>query len=163
MEEVHIYSEGEWIVHSRYGIGKIEGVDVKEISGEKTDYFRITTTDSIYWMPVNQMDSDVLRPLASPEEIDQAIVVLQKPPEEMSPNFQIRQNRIQKTQMDNTPDGMAELIRDLRAYRREKGVLNSTERSAFRTLKSRLIQEWAIVTGVRTEKVESELNNMIDL
>ncbi|VAW31350.1 hypothetical protein MNBD_CHLOROFLEXI01-4452 [hydrothermal vent metagenome] len=163
MENTHTYSEGEWIVHSRYGIGKIEGVDVKEISGEKTNYFRITTTDSIYWMPVDQMDSDVLRPLASLEEIDQAIIVLQKPPEEMSPNFQIRQNRIQKTQMDNTPDGMAELIRDLRAYRREKGVLNSTERSAFRTLKRRLIQEWAIVTGVKTEKIESKLNTMIDL
>ncbi len=163
MENTHTYSEGEWIVHSRYGIGKIEGVDVKEISGEKTNYFRITTTDSIYWMPVDQMDSDVLRPLASLEEIDQAIIVLQKPPEEMSPNFQIRQNRIQKTQMDNTPDGMAELIRDLRAYRREKGVLNSTERSAFRTLKRRLIQEWAIVAGVKTEKIESKLNTMIDL
>ncbi len=163
MEDVHEYLEGEWIVHARYGIGKIEGIDVKEISGEKTHYFRITTTDSTYWMPVDQMDSDVLRPLSTPEEIQQAITVLQKPPEEMSPNFQIRQNRIQKTQMHNTPEATAGLIRDLRAYRRDKGVLNSTERSAFRTLKQRLIEEWAIVTGVRTENVESKLNNMIDL
>lgn len=163
MEEAHIYSEEEWIVHARYGIGQIKGVDVKNISGEESRYYRIATTDSTFWIPVDQMNSDVLRPLSTLEEIEQAIVTLQKPPEEMSPNFQIRQNRIQNTQMRNTPRAMAGLIRDLRAYRRDKGVLNSTERSAFRTLKQRLIQEWAIVTGARTENVETKLNNMIDL
>ncbi|MCP4415538.1 MAG: hypothetical protein GY805_02880 [Chloroflexi bacterium] len=163
MEEIYTYSEGEWIVHSRYGIGKIEGVDVKEISGEKTSYFRISTTDSIFWMPMEQMDSDILRPLSTPEEIQQAIVALQKPAEEMSANFQIRQNRIQDTQILNTPKAIARLVRDLRARRRDKGGLNSTERTAFRTLKQRLVEEWAIVTGAKTEKIESKLNNLIDL
>jgi RNA polymerase-interacting CarD/CdnL/TRCF family regulator len=163
MEEVYTYSEGEWIVHSRYGIGKIEGIDVKEISGKKTSYFRITTTNSTFWMPVDQMDSDVLRPLSTPEEIEQAIVALQKPPEEMSSNFQIRQNQIQDAQIRNTPRAIALLVRDLRARRRDKGGLNSSERTAFRTLKQRLVEEWAIVMGAKTEKVESKLNNLIDL
>ena len=163
MEESHAYSEGDWIVHSHYGVGRIKGVEVKSISGEETRYFRITTTNSTFWVPVDQMDSDVLRPLSTPEEIQLAIVALQKPPEEMSPNSKVRQGRIQSVRVLNTPSAIAQLIRDLRARKRDKGVLYSSERSAFDTLKQRLAQEWAIVTDAKTEEITSEIDKMLDM
>ena len=162
MEETHTYSEGDWIVHSRYGIGQIKDIEVKNISGERTRYYRIKTTDSIFWMPVDQMDSDLLRPLSTPEEIHLAIATLQEPPEEMSANYKIRQIRIQDAQTSNTPRAIAQIIRDLRAYRRKKEALNSTERSAFRSLKQRLVEEWAIVTGIKTEKAASNLETLLN-
>ena len=162
MEEAHAYSDGDWIVHSRYGSGQIKDVEVKNISGEETRYYRIKTTDSIFWMPVDQMDSDLLRPLSTPEEIHQAIATLQEPPEEMSANYKIRQIRIQDAQTSNTPRAIAQIIRDLRAYRRKKEALNSTERSAFRSLKQRLVEEWAIVTGIKTEKAASNLEDLLN-
>ncbi len=162
MEESYIYSQGDWIVHSQYGIGKIKGVDVKDISGEKTDYYRIETSNSTFWMPVDQMDSDLLRPLSTPDEIQQAIVTLQKPAKEMSSNYKMRQNRIQTAQNRNTPKAIAQLIRDLRARQRDKGILNSSERSAFRNFKQRLVEEWVIVTGKKTEKIESKLDDLLN-
>ena len=89
MEESHAYSEGDWIVHSHYGVGKIKGVEVKCISGEDTPYYRITTTNSTFWVPLEQMNSDVLRPLSTPEEIELAIVLLKEPAEEMSSNSKV--------------------------------------------------------------------------
>ena len=163
MEESHTYSEGDWIVHSHYGVGKIKGVEVKSISGEKTSYFRITTTNSTFWVPIDQMNSEILRPLSSPEEIQLAIVMLQNPPEEMSPNSKVRQSRIQSVRLLNTPSAVAELIRDLRARKRDKGVLYSSERSAFDTLKQRLVQEWAIVTDAKTEEIASEIDKMLNI
>lgn len=162
MEDTYTYSKGDWIVHSRYGIGQIKGIDTKGISGEETRYYRVKTTNSTFWMPVDQIDSDILRPVSTPEEIQKAILALQNPPEEMSTNYKTRQSRIQRVQLRNTPRAIARLIRDLRARQREKGALNKTERSAFRTLKQRLVEEWAIVTGVQAEKIASKLDNLLN-
>lgn len=162
MEETRAYATGDWIVHTRYGIGQIKGLDLKNISGEETRYYRVKATDSTYWIPVDKMDSDVLRSLSTPEEIEKAIAVLKNPPKEMSQNYKTRQSRIQKVQIRNTPRAIARLIRDLRERQREKGILNKTEREALRTLKQRLIEEWALVTGAQTEKVESRLNLLLN-
>ena len=162
MEEIREYSKGDWIVHSHYGIGQIKGIDKKGISGEETRYYRIQTTDSTFWMPVDQMDSEILRPLSSPAEIQKAVAALQKPAKEMSSNYKTRQSRIRDVQDRNTPRAIARLIRDLRARQREKGALNKTERSAFRTLKQRLVEEWAIVTDAKSEKIASKLDNLLN-
>jgi len=162
MAESQTYSKGDWIVHSHYGTGQIKGIDVRGISGEETQYYRIKTTDSTFWIPIDQIDSEILRPLATPEEIEQAIATLQKPPKQMSSNHKVRQSRIRQAQIENTPHAIAQIIRDLRAYRREKGILNETERSAFRTLKQRLVEEWAIVTSTKTKKVATKLDKLLE-
>lgn len=162
MEKGHSYSEGDWIVHSQHGIGQVKGVDEKDISGEKTRYYRIKTTDSTFWMPINQMDHDVLRSVSTLEEIQQAIVTLQKPAEEMSSNYKIRQQRIQRALVLNTPEAIAQLIRDLRAQQRKTGGLNTAERNAFRSLKQRLVEEWAIVKGINADTAASKLDNILN-
>ncbi|MCA9925937.1 MAG: hypothetical protein KC419_07150 [Anaerolineales bacterium] len=156
------YSVGDWMVHSQFGIGQIKGVDTKAISGEETAYYRFETTDSTFWVPFDQMDSDKLRPVSTNEEIQLAIAALKNPPIEMSSNYKIRQIRIKEALVGNTPQAFAQIIRDLRALQRKKGVLNESERNAFRILKERLVEEWAIVTGVKTAKVAVTLNNLLD-
>lgn len=162
MEDAHIYTKGEWIVHSQYGIGQIKGIDEKEISGEKSRYFRVKTTDSTFWVPVDKIDSEAIRPLSTAEEIQQAIDALQKPPEAMSSNFKVRQKRIRQAQIRNTPRAIARLLRDLRARRRQKGILNSSERSAFRSLRQQLVEEWALVKGIKTETAASKIDILLD-
>ena len=162
MEPSHAYSEEDWLVHTFYGIGQIKGVEVKRISGEKVSYFRIQTTDSTFWMPVDQMDSEVLRPLSSLEEIQLAIATLQRPPKSMSSDHNARKNRIRRVQLQNTPEDTARLIRDLRARQRDRGELNLEESSAIRTLKQRLVEEWSLVMDKKSEKVASRLDDLLD-
>lgn len=162
MEASRTYAEGDWIAHAHYGIGQIRGIEVKGISGEETRYYRVQSVDSTFWIPVDQMDSDFLRPLSSPEELQKAIAVLQRPPKEMSSNHNTRRSRIRQVQLQNTPKAMAQLIRDLRARQRAKGALNIKESNAFKVLKKRLVQEWAIVTDARTEKVVTHLEDLLD-
>jgi RNA polymerase-interacting CarD/CdnL/TRCF family regulator len=163
MEDSHDYSQDEWIVHAHFGVGQIVGVEVKSISGEETSYYRIKTSDSTFWVPVDQMDSELLRPLSTPDEIQQAIALLKEPAQEMSSNSKIRQSRIQTVRESNTPDGIAQLIRDLRERKRIKGVLYSSERAAFQTLSQRLVQEWAIVTDADTDDVALELDLLLNI
>jgi len=162
MEDSHDYSQDEWIVHAHYGVGQIGGVEVKSISGEETSYYKIKTSDSTFWVPVDQMNSEVLRPLSTREEIQQALDTLRRPAKEMSSNSKLRQSRIQSVRESNAPDAIAQLIRDLRARKRDKGVLYSSERAAFQTLSQRLVQEWAIVTDANVDELALELDQLLN-
>lgn len=162
MKELQSYLKGDWIVHAYYGIGQIKGIEVKCISGDESRYYKIQATDSTYWMPVDQMDSEALRPLATSEEMQQAIDVLQEPPKEMSANQNVRSGRIRRVQLQNKPQSVARLVRDLQARRKEKGILNQNERTAFGVLKQQLIEEWALVSGLNSKTAALELDALLD-
>lgn len=162
MEDTHDYSKGDWIVHAYYGIGQIKGIEVQCISGEESRYYKIQGTDSTYWMPVDQMDSEALRPLATSKEMQWAIDVLHESPKEMSSNQNTRKGRIRRVQLQNKPESVARLVRDLQARQKDKGTLNQNERTAFSVLKQQLIEEWAIVSGLNSETAASKMDALLD-
>lgn len=162
MTSSHSYSEEDWIVHAHYGIGQIKGIEVKGISGEDVRYYRIRTVDSTYWIPLDQMENDVLRPLSSSEEVQLAMAVLQRPPKEMATDHNSRKSRIKRVHQQNSLEDIARLIRDLRGRQRDRGELNLEETSAMRTLKQRMVEELSLVTGKKSENVESTLDDLLD-
>ena len=162
MNASHIYAEEDWLAHSYYGIGQIKGIEVKNISGASVDYFRIQTTGSTFWVPVDRMDSEKMRPVSTLEEFRLAIAILQRPPKEMSPDHQVRKTRIQRVQLQNMPQDIARLIRDLRARQRDKGKYSLNENDAVRTLRQRLADEWSVITGRNVENVTSIFDSLLD-
>lgn len=156
------YTTGDWVVHTFYGIGQIEGVEEKDISGDEALYYRIQTDDSIYWMPVDQIGSDLIRRIADEEEIENVITILNRKPKEMASNHKTRKSRIRQTKLLNTPVAFARLVRDLRARQLMKGKLNLHERNEFDQFKKRLAEEWAIATGSTTEKIAKKLENLLN-
>jgi RNA polymerase-interacting CarD/CdnL/TRCF family regulator len=162
MNASHIYAVEDWLAHSVFGIGQIKGIEVKDISGASIDYFRIQTTDSTFWVPVDRMDSEKMRPVSTPEEFRLVIAILQRPPKEMSPDHQVRKTRIQRVQHQNMPEDIARLIRDLRARQRDKGKYSLDENKAGRMLRQRLADEWSVITGKNVETVTSSLDALIN-
>jgi CarD family transcriptional regulator len=162
MDSSHTYCRKSWLVHSHYGIGQIEGIEVKGISGADVRYFRIQATDCTYWVPADQMDSELMRPVCSLEEIRLVISILQRPPKEMSSDHNVRKNRIQLVQLRNIPEDVARLIRDLRARQRNKGKYNLDENNVIRTLRQRLVDEWSIVADKSEKEIASTLDALLD-
>jgi RNA polymerase-interacting CarD/CdnL/TRCF family regulator len=162
MDSSRAYSKEDWLVHAHYGTGQIKDIEVKRISGENVRYFRIQANDCTYWMPVTKMDRLIIRPISSLEEIRLVVVILQRPPKEMSPDHNMRKNRIRSVQLQNVPEDIARLVRDLQARRRDKGKYNTDEYKIIRTLKQRLVDEWSIVTGENENKVKSNLDALIN-
>jgi RNA polymerase-interacting CarD/CdnL/TRCF family regulator len=156
------YTTGDWVVHAYYGIGQIEGVEEMGISGDETLYYKIRTDDSIFWMPVEQIGSDLIRRIADEEEIEHVVTVLNREPKEMSSNHQTRKSRIRQTQLLNTPVAFARLIRDLHARQVTKGKLNLNEKSAFNKFKKRLAEEWAVANDSTTKKITKKLENLLN-
>ncbi len=162
MNASHIYAVEDWLAHSYYGIGKIKGIEVKDISGASVDYFRIQTTDSTYWVPVNRMDSEKMRPVSTLAEFRLVIAILQRPPKAMSADHKVRKTYMERVQNQNLPEEMARLMRDLRARQRDKGVFQLDENNAIRTLKQRLADEWSVITGETIENATSNLDALLD-
>ena len=162
MNASHIYAVEDWLAHSYYGIGQIKGIEIKDISGASVDYFRIQTTDSTFWVPVDRMDNEKIRPVSTLEEFHLVIAILQRPPREMSRDHQARKNRIQRVQYQNMPADIARLIRDLRARQRDKGQYNLDENNAVRILRQRLADEWSVISGKNIEDVTSSLDALLD-
>jgi RNA polymerase-interacting CarD/CdnL/TRCF family regulator len=162
MKASQVYSEGEWLVHSVFGIGQIMGIEAKNISGANIDYFRIQTFNSTYWVPVNRVDSEKMRPVATLEEFARAIAILQRPPKAMSADHKVRKTHMERVQNQNMPEEMARLMRDLRARQRDKGVYHLDENNAIRTLKQRLADEWSVISGETIENATSRLDALLD-
>lgn len=162
MQETTGYKLGDWIAHSYYGIGQIEHVETKRISGEDAVYYRIKAKDSVFWVPTEQSDDETVRPLSSLEEIQQALGVLTEPPNSLPSRHQLRNKKVLKAIRSNSPKSIAGAIRDLRAYKKQKkSMLSVTERKTLKRLKRRLAVEWALVAGIRPEKALSKLDKLL--
>ena len=81
-----VLSDGKWVVHNSYGVGQIRGYETKMINGKEVAYYRVETENSTFWVPLDQLDSDRLRPLSTKGEFKQAIKILELPPREMDPD-----------------------------------------------------------------------------
>lgn len=161
MEKQLMFSEGDWLVHRNYGTGQIRGVEDKNISGESSKYYKFQTEDITIWLPVDDINEELIRPLSSEEEIEEAIAVLRRPPKDMESNFNKRKSRIRKVKKNNEPVAIARLVRDLRERRRQEGGLRAAERRALRSLTKKFVQEWAACLGVKTDTARRKLDRML--
>lgn len=160
MEKI-LFDKGEWLVHKNYGTGQIRGIESKQISGEPAKYYKFQTEDSIIWLPLSDLDDDLIRPLSTEDEIQEAIQVLKKPPKEMASNFNKRKSRINRVQSSNRPVRIARLVRDLRERRRQEGGLRAAERRALRSLTKKLVQEWSVCMGIKVDSARKKLDQLL--
>jgi RNA polymerase-interacting CarD/CdnL/TRCF family regulator len=148
---------GDWIVHQQHGIGQIAGRTVNDISGEETVYFTLKTRNSVVWIPAERLSEDNIRPLATPEEMQEVIDILMRPAREMDESTRKRKSRIYQVETDNSPTEIARLVRDLRERRRSEGKLYAAERRALRSLTKQLVNEWAAAFDVRPEIAKKDV------
>jgi RNA polymerase-interacting CarD/CdnL/TRCF family regulator len=154
------FSEGNWVVHTFYGLGQIKGQETKIINGKESTYFRVKTKDITYWVPLDQTESSRFRPLSSQREFQKAIKVLKKPAREMDSDHQARKDLIKQVRSDPSPVGIARLVRDLKARTREKS-LNATEEEALNHFTERLVSEWSVCMQISPREAQQDLDRCL--
>ncbi len=160
MAAIKQLKEGNWIVHKRHGIGQIQGVEQKNISGEPADYYRVETHNSIVWLPVNDLNKDAFRALASPAEFEEAVAILQRTPRQMPSNFNSRQKRIRDVKAKNSIKAIARLVRDL-WYRQTGRTLSNTEHRALRRFTQRLAAEWSVCRDIEADEARERVYDIL--
>lgn len=135
---------GDWIVHHFHGVGKVNDIEEKGLDGEKNTFYKVTTKEIDYWIPIENDDQDHLEPIRSKEDFDHAIETLSQPPVAFSDHPQSRKKQLQEKWQDGCLESRAELIRDLNG-RMIQDHLNFEEKETLEKAISDFIREWIIV------------------
>lgn len=69
---------GDAVLHPRYGVGVIGGIETRVQDGEKREYYVIPkpSISSTIFVPVDSAEEVGLRPLASPDTLEEALEIL---------------------------------------------------------------------------------------
>lgn len=155
-----LYEEGDWIVHSRYGVGQVQGKDEKELNGKLCTYLKVKTANSEFWLPANKTDVEHIRPVAYKATFQNTLTTIRKKPEQLSDNFRIRQKHISDVLDNGALIKIARLIRDLYARQYSK-QLTMNEQEVFSRIKKRFIDEWAISAGLDPQDANRRLDEAL--
>ena len=154
------FSKGDWIVHARYGVGQVKGIEKKELEGEKKLFFRVKTFEGVYWLSIFKTDVEYIRPITSENKIKRALTLIRKAPKKLPDNHTLRNKVIIEATKDSSIYQKVRMIRDLNGKQQES-KLNFTEEDAFLKMRKQLLNEWAVVTGADREELEMKLEKAL--
>jgi len=155
------FSKGDWIVHARYGVGQVKGIEKKELEGEQKLFFKVKTFDGVYWLSVVKTDVEYIRPITSEYKLKRALTIMRRPPKGLPENHTERSKLISETLRDPSLYPKARMIRDLHGKQHET-KLNFTEEDAFTLLKKQFLNEWSVVQDAEKSILEEKLDQALE-
>ena len=149
-----MYSVGDKIVYPMHGDCIIDGIEEKEILGEKEEYYilRFPFGKMRVMVPIKKVDEVGIREIISKEEIEDVVRVLKGDQTKMPSNW----NRRYRYNMDKIRSGdiyqVADVVRNLMIRDRDKG-LSTAERKLLTNAKRILVSEIALSKDAEEQDV----------
>lgn len=154
-----MFKVGDLAVYPAHGVGRIEAVEKKEVSGLKQSFYimRILENDMIIMIPVQNVSNVGLREVIGRKQVPDVFKVLKK--KKVSLETQ-NWNRRYRDYMERIKTGsafeIAEVFRDLSLLRHEK-ELSFGERKMLDTARGLLVKEISVAKNQSEAKVEKEI------
>lgn len=149
---------GDKIVYPMHGAGIIEDVEIKEILGERREYFiiRMPIGDMKVMVPVSNVDDVGVRYIIEKEDIEGIMDILRGRRSTMPQNW----NRRYRMNMDRIKTGdieeIAAVVRNLTILDDEKG-LSTGERKMLGNARQMLLSELVLAS----EKTMPEIEKLV--
>ncbi|HEY8363642.1 MAG TPA: CarD family transcriptional regulator [Tissierellaceae bacterium] len=157
-----MFNIGDKVVYPMHGAGIIEGIEEKEILGEKRKYFimRMPIGDMKVMVPVDNMEEVGVREIIKKEDLEKVISVLKSKKTEMPQNW----NKRYRLNMDKIKSGdifeIAAVVRNLIRMDMEKG-LSTGEKKMLSSAKQMLLSEIALVSDYNIDQIEKLIMDAI--
>jgi len=155
------FAKGDWVVHTYYGIGQIIGIEKKQIDDEKLNYFKVKSENSVFFIPVENIDIERVRPISSEYKLKKAIKILKSPAESFEDDHTLRKRQITELMTDSSIETTAAVIRDLTNQRQGNG-LNDHEDKALEKLTHQMATEWAITQDIDFQDAFNKLSAILE-
>ncbi len=152
--------EGDYVVHATHGVGRISGVESKQLDDEKRVFYVVKTNKLTYWLPVVKSKSGRIRQVCAPSTFNNALSEIRKKPEPLSNNFRARIKFLKEEMSKCSVSANARLIRDLHARNAEKN-LHVNEHRTLDKLKDQFVSEWAIAAELDKKEVRGKLEEAL--
>ncbi|HHY05876.1 MAG TPA: CarD family transcriptional regulator [Clostridia bacterium] len=157
-----MFEIGDKIVYPMHGAGIIEGIEEKEILGEKRNYYvlRMPIGEMKVMVPINNADVVGIRKVINSEEIGKVFNVLQQEDSPMSNNWNRRyRHNMEKIKTGNIYE-LAEVVRNLTARDREKG-LSTGEKKMLDNARQILLSELVLAKEGEEDYIKNLLQQYL--
>lgn len=144
------FNVGDWVVHYYHGIGQVKDVVEKGLEGNENTFYKVTTKDIDYWIPIEDEDSDHIEPIRSVQDFEEALEVLATKPEPIAKHHKSRKKKIHDRWMNGDLLNRAKLLRDLNG-RLKLIKLSFSEKEMLEKVRKYFINEWLIVDSNLTK------------
>lgn len=157
-----MFKVGDLAVYPAHGVGVIERIETKEISGSSQDFYvmRILDNGMIIMIPTRNVNSVGLREIIQKKEVQKLYSILKK---RDVPVDNQTWNRRYREYMDKIKTGsvyeVAEVYRDLLMLKIEK-ELSFGERKMLDTARSLLVKEISLAKQVAEAQIERDLEKI---
>lgn len=157
-----MFNIGDKIVYPMHGAGIIEGIEEKEILGEKRKYYvmKMPMGEMKVMVPMDNIEDIGIREVINLDEVEQVLAVLGDDKTKMPQNW----NRRYRANMDKIKSGdiyeIASVVRNLIIRDREKG-LSTGERKMLNNAKQMLISEIVLAKGIDEHQAEELIEDIV--
>ncbi len=161
-----MFKVGDLAVYPAHGVGIIERIETREISGCSQDFYvmRILDNDMIIMIPTSNAKNVGLRDIIEESEIPKLYSVLKKKNNNIKKMDKRTWNRRYREHMEKIKTGsvydVAEVYRDLTILGKEK-ELSFGEKKLLNTAKSLLIKEISLAKNIDEEAVKKDLETIV--
>ena len=155
-----MFKVGDLAVYPAHGVGVIERIECKKISGCQQNFYvmRILENNMIIMIPSSNTQNVGLRQLINQNEVLEVFTILQK--RDISVDDNQTWNRRYRDYMDKIKSGsafeVAEVYRDLTTIKQDK-ELSFGERKMLDTARSLLVKEISLAKNMKEEDVERDI------
>jgi len=158
------FKTGDLAVYPAHGVGKVVGVETREISGIGTSFYiiKVLDTDATIMVPVQNANHVGLRKVMAKSQVPQVYAIL-KNRDDNTADTQTW-NRRYREYTDKIKSGsvteLAKVLRDLYILKFDK-ELSFGERKMFDTAKTLLVKELSVAKRANEDTIEKELYSML--
>ncbi len=157
-----MFEIGAKVVYPMHGAGVIEGIEEKEILGEKQEYYILSMPikNMKVMLPVKKVEDLGVRNVIGNVEVDHVFKVLSEAGSEMPDNW----NRRYRDNMEKVKSGdvieVARVVRNLLLMDKEKG-LSTGERKMLANSQQILVSEIVLAKDMEINEVEQMIKGFI--
>ncbi|NLI61190.1 MAG: CarD family transcriptional regulator [Clostridiales bacterium] len=158
-----MFDIGDKVVYPMHGAGIIEGIEEREILGEKKNYYvlRFPVGDMKVMIPIANVEQIGIREVIPNEEADKVVAFLNRDKSEMSSNW----NKRYRQNMEKIRSGdiyeVAEVVRNLMLRDHEKG-LSTAERKMLTNARQILISELVLSKDAEEEEITALIDRIVE-
>lgn len=159
-----MFKVGDIAVYPAHGVGIIESVESKIISGKEHSFLvmRIIDNDMTIMIPTDNIDRVGIREIIDKDSVDDIFDILKGESEELdSKTWNRRFREYSEKIKTGSPRDIAEVLRDLMKLKEEKG-LSFGERKMLDNVRNLLSREISIATDLPLESVQKRLTQVFE-
>lgn len=158
-----MFDIGDKVVYPMHGAGIIEGIEEREILGEKQSYYilRFPVGDMKVMIPIANVEQIGIREVISNEEVDKVVEFMTNDKTRMSSNWNKRYRQNMEKMKTGDIYEVAEVVRNLMLRDREKG-LSTAERKMLSNARQILISELVLSKDADELEITALVDGIIE-